>query len=257
MERANPQVGETKALAACARLSEESMKERPILMNALSVRAIMRLDKAQTRRVINQIAPEWELNPDMERIYAGTFKWDEHPWPWKMTNPHKRYDGRFGVFVQFQTHVDDYATSFYPCPYGNVSDRLWVRETWRVEPRCIRRNETSYLLDYRADPGCPTMAEVPADKASKYATDQKRGIKWRPSIFMPRWANRIMLEVTGVRVERVQDIAHKDVLAEGGPFGFSASSDEDFSALWDSINAKRGFPYSINPWVWAVEFKRI
>ena len=88
------------------------------------------------------------------------------------------------------------------------------------------------------------------------------GVKWRPSIHMPRWASRITLRVTNVRVERVQEISEEDALAEGvygdeaAPFD-QATATMCFEALWDSINAKRGYGWDANPWVWVVEFERV
>ena len=88
---------------------------------------------------------------------------------------------------------------------------------------------------------------------------QFEGCRWKPSIHMPKWAARIWLEVTGVRVERVQDISEEDAIAEGIPRGavqYCGHAIRLFRDLWDSINAKRGYPWEVNPWVWVVEFKR-
>lgn len=88
-------------------------------------------------------------------------------------------------------------------------------------------------------------------------------LTWKPSIHMPRWASRITLEVTGVRVERVRDITEDDARAEGanqdpidGPEQ-GGSYKLGFWDIWDSINAKRGFGWEVNPWVWVYEFKRV
>lgn len=109
------------------------------------------------------------------------------------------------------------------CPYGAVGDRLWVRETWQGNQGDIR---------YGAD----------GDSLHGYNG-------WRPSIFMPRWASRITLEVTGVRVERVQEISEEDAQAEG------VAHRCDYKVVWDAINGKK-YPWSSNPWVWVIEFKR-
>lgn len=124
-----------------------------------------------------------------------------------------------------------------PCPYGQPGDLLWVREAWKLSPR-------GNAL-YRADPA------LGPDSYEK---------GWRPSIHMPRWASRINLEVTGVRVERVQDISEDDAIAEGMeivPVGTATwTNRQSFSILWDKINAKRSHSWDSNPWVWVVEFKR-
>lgn len=89
---------------------------------------------------------------------------------------------------------------------------------------------------------------------------------WNPSIFMPRWASRITLEITDVRVERVQEITEEDARAEGFPGERWATGHGDYSEiapseqfreLWDKLNASRGFGWDANPWVWVIEFKRI
>ena len=122
-------------------------------------------------------------------------------------------------------------------PYGYAGDLLWVRETF-----------------------CPDWADgkviYKADGGSAKEAGYKSEPRWRPSIHMPRSASRITLKVVNVRVERVQEISHHDVLAEGGPFGNSGSSDVDFAVLWNSINAKRGYSWGSNPWVWVVEFEK-
>lgn len=127
------------------------------------------------------------------------------------------------------------------CPYGRPGDRLWVRETWgRYYPF------EPVKLAYRAD----NPEEHP---------------KWKPSIHMPRWASRITLEITNIKVQRVQDISHDDAVAEG--FSYVEPCAEyphgktwgrlGFSQTWDKINLERGYGWEANPWVWVVEFKKI
>lgn len=130
-----------------------------------------------------------------------------------------------------------------PCPYGLPGDRLWVRETWQ---------ETA---------GDGDVAHV------QYRATEKSALSylaagWRPSIFMPRAFSRIDLEITAVRVERVQEITGNDVIAEGIEFPNGTNPQtawrdrwEPFRCVWDQINAKRGYPWSSNPWVWVVEFR--
>ena len=119
------------------------------------------------------------------------------------------------------------------CPYGQPGDRLWVRETFAAV-RSSHGNAQCFC--YRADD--PTSV-LP--------------VKYKPSIHMPRWASRITLEITGVKVERVNCISGPDVVAEGIPSGNFV----EFLNLWDSINAKRGYGSGVSPWVWAISFKRI
>ena len=122
------------------------------------------------------------------------------------------------------------------CPYGVPGDRLWVRETWR-------QGNTGVL--YRANDVCPSQQH------------------WRPSIFLKRADSRLVLEVTAVRVERLQEISCADAIAEGiAPAANSQTIDCDtpdprhaYRELWDSLNAKRA-PWASNPWVWVIEFKR-
>lgn len=152
---------------------------------------------------------------------------------------------------------------FRKCPYGVPGSTLWVRETWAHSFECGHYNHLhgNTKIIYRADNGCSPD-------------------RWRPSIHMPRWASRLTLEVTDVRVERVQDISEKDVMAEGVYDNIAClCSDEElidgvrfcgncgrrlvdlvdghFVPFWDSINAKRGYPWESNPYVWVVTFKRI
>ena len=163
----------------------------------------------------------------------------------------------------------DGGTEVMKCPYGVPGDRLWVRETWFSRP------SSNEFLGYSAD------GDYPHGKAYRV----------RPSIHMPRWASRILLEITDIRVERVQDISEADAEAEGMPcdldfpiseaycpnclgqglhgafgenYGMTEVECSDcetvgkrFRNLWDSINEKRGFGWNTNPWVWVVEFKVI
>jgi hypothetical protein len=147
------------------------------------------------------------------------------------------------------------------CPYGKIGDRLWVRETFGI---CdFPGTDTSFghrKILYKAD------GETHYDIG-----------KWRSSIFMPRYASRINLEITNIRVERLQSITYKEVEKEGinivnklpNPLSLGRMEKEkleifidkiaknEFSKLWDSINAKRGYGWDINPWVWCISFKII
>ncbi len=143
---------------------------------------------------------------------------------------------------------------YIKCPY-EVGMRLWVRETWGIAPMAIH---------YRADNSFRSV--------ERHLVEPLYGITgWRPSIFMPRWARRPALEVTEVRVQRVQEISEEDARAEGI---FSNSQYQDdwfhwerkdvgymsaklaYSVLWDSINGET-YLWKDNVWVWAVSFKRV
>ena len=131
-----------------------------------------------------------------------------------------------------------------PLPYGKPGDRLWVRETWQA----VSGNDRArHIMTHpRPDRGWLEYAATPRDDEPAY--------KWRPSIHMPRWASRITLEVTGVRVERLQDISEADAISEGTPFpcgGWVGG----YQKLWESIHGPGS--WDLNPWVWVVEFKRV
>ena len=131
-----------------------------------------------------------------------------------------------------------YITIPHPSPYGQVGDKLWVRETW---------------------------TQFPDGESVVYKADGKPYFNvWKPSIFMPHKFSRITLEITNIRVERLQEIntkRHDEVAKEGWPFGYTGLSIEKapvelFAELWDSINLKRGYSWGSNPWVWVIEFKK-
>lgn len=128
------------------------------------------------------------------------------------------------------------------CPYGLVGDRLWVRETWQYNPYGG--------IVYKAGSGIIDCA----------------GKGWRPAICMPRWACRLVLEITDVRIERVQDISPDDAKAEGDKERSGLPEYHErgplchvdwYRNLWDSINAKRGYGWDTNPLVWAISFRKV
>jgi hypothetical protein len=153
------------------------------------------------------------------------------------------------------------------CPYGQPGDRLWVRETWRPEIHDANGGDFEMIGYKETDTNDACMDVLKRDLCEWRKWCSKNGdAKWYPSIHMPRWASRITLEVTGVRVERVQDLSEADARAEGcthtgiGPL---VSADEietardQFARLWDSIHAARGYSWASNPYVWVVEFRRV
>ena len=216
-------------------------KERPIIFSAEMVRAILEGRKTQTRRVL-------EPQPV---LYNGKLDILDN-----------------GRYVRVATKiVNDFPeTKLISCPY-QVGDRLWVKETWWDD--CALREKEGYKQDdylyYRADGEAIEQFEC------------AYGFKWRSPLFMPRWASRITLEITGLRVERLQDITQRDAVNEGvifmgGMFDEAdqapwcpslkdqepmASPRDAYGRLWDSLNAKRGYAWESNPWVWVIEFKRL
>jgi len=197
------------------------MKERPILFSGEMVWAILDGRKSQTRRVVKP-QPEKKL----EHL-AGV--WFTHYWQSRgLWND----DGKVAK-----------------CPYGKIGDRLWVRETWAKAP-----NGFVYRADYQ---------NPIADSVIDFPTGETIPLIWKPSIHMFRIASRITLQVTGVRVERLRQITNDDARAEGvysiGWLGNSRLEDyrTPFGQLWDKINAKRGFGWDVNPWVWVIEFQKV
>ena len=204
------------------------MKERPILFSGAMVRAILGGRKTQTRRVIKPQPPSVEGLVEMWHALI-------EPGMWEHSLCHESDAGLYGDIV---TEIR--------CPYGQPGDELWVRETWW---------RGSDGIAYRAD------GEAPAHM----------GHCWKPSIHMRRADSRIQLRVTEVRVERVQDITSggemvaSDVVHEGCPkelwtcykHDYGAAEQAWWESAWDSINAKRGYGWDVNPWVWVVTFAKI
>ena len=242
------------------------MKEQPIIMSSDSVRAILDGRKTQTRRAIKPQPKIISTHDGSMNLLQITGKA-----PWFNGDPN------------------------HTCPYGLVGDRLWVRETWRVfgiypgEPIEIQfKSDMKHASvnedateDWEIKIWDQSVEELkkygcPCESGEKYDISDFPGFKWRPSIFMPRWASRILLEITNVRVERLQDITEADVYAEGidpDNWDYLGRSKSEawrqealehikngniigaFKCLWNSINEKRGYPWSSNPWVWVIEFK--
>jgi hypothetical protein len=220
------------------------MTERPIIFSAPMVRAILDGRKTQTRRVAKPQPPDPADIWARAGIDYGWFTDDVTPGVFRVAGP---------VWAVRET---GYPTQIR-CPYGQPGDRLWVRETF-CELSVPDPDTGEVEVAYRADDGW--IHNEPDSK------EMLPGGRWRPSIHMPRWASRIDLEVTGVRVERVQDISGADVFAEGVDNGKSNPKMGKrwenmqrmaFQDLWDSINKKRGFGWDTNPWVWVVEFRRV
>lgn len=211
------------------------MKERPILFSGPMVRAILEGRKTQTRRLVRGVEA-------MADTYDGP-AFTETGWRWK-----------FGAAHPF---------TYVACPYGQAGDRLWVRETWTIVPRTAYAHSEGVQQTLR-----PNDNHDAAIYKAEWTRSSPGG--WRSPRFMPRWASRLTLEVVGVRVERLQDISEDDAIAEGmqalpgvlsRPLGSKGphlphTARDAFKGLWDDINGKRA-PWSSNPWVWVVEFRRL
>jgi hypothetical protein len=215
---------------------------RPILFSGPMVKAILDGRKTQTRRVIK---------PQLEERVSDS---GEQGLVWLSERSLRA--GRRDWVLEGMVSA---------CPYGIPGVRLWVRETWAV-----RRLPAGLWVEYQADGHNARLPEPHEhnirDEGGKVDLTRYVADRWRPSIHMPRWASRITLEITGVRVERVQDISECDAKAEGA----EAASDDvlrdtprgntyraGFARLWDSINGPRGYGWDVNPWVWVVEFRRV
>ncbi len=228
------------------------MKERPILFSGDMVRAILDGRKTETRRVIK---PQPELRPTDETVNIKTGS----AWWWACSKAKSMID------VNQMRHFG---------PYGEPGDRLWVRETHVFTGgapgsggyRGPDGESWSVAVGYIAD-DTTTRAWLPKGEDHDEYNHSRWGTgklyKTRPSIFMPRWASRILLEVTEVKVERVQEITWEGVEDEGvEPEIYDGEAQTQnsvpmFSVLWDSINEKRGYSWESNPWVWVVKFKVI
>jgi hypothetical protein len=207
------------------------MKEKPILMSGPMVRAILEGRKTQTRRIVKP------------QPVPCSFGWE--------------LKGRRGAIAQWGERIKHPCMAAALCPYGGPGDFLWVKETcfpvhkWRHVPLFA-----AVTLDWM----------YRADYEYREALGKPKVIgchKWTPSILMPRRASRITLEVTAVRVERLQDISEEDAFAEGASdkplhtykewaWGWHRHC---YESLWESINGPGS--WKENPWVWAITFKRI
>lgn len=210
------------------------MKERPILFSAPMVRAILDGRKTQTRRIVKP-------QPERDEQYGG-FHWPSHA-------------------ARSMLTIKDMSAA---CPYGTRGERLWVRETHA--PFSVGEG-----LDTPV-PECVAYRATCEDDGFDYVNGRGEVThltvtKWTPSIFMPRWASRIDLEVTGVRVERLHDISEDDAKAEGiskthyGEWSFDGKRvtgrpwAHSYFILWNEINGRES--WDANPFVWVVEFRRV
>jgi hypothetical protein len=210
------------------------MKACPILFSGEMVRAILMGRKTQTRWIVKNY-PTRRAVLGIEEVSPGLWRWEGD----RPTN----YDG--------DVQMNDWSYT-QKCPFGAKGTRLWVRENWR----------SSLSNDDRKPNKLPCGAPIYYEAACPDWQGRHSFIgKLRPSIHMPRWACRLVLEVTDVRAERLNEISLDGAAAEAPPSCDTQKSFGDyidcFRHLWDSLNAKRGFGWSVNPWVWVVTFRRV
>lgn len=213
-------------------------RERPILMSGPMVLALQENRKTQTRRIVK----------------AGYFHSDIYH-----IAEMGEIDGCAAVHFSDSAH----AGLDVRCPYGAPGDKLWCRETWA--PRGVSQiggGPLETLIAYRAD---GAMHGLPHHDIARVVGE------WKPSIFMPRWASRITLEITNIRVERLQDISEVDAKAEGAPeptgrrgcypapWATAKAGPIDYRdsyrALWERINGRGS--WAKNPWVWVIAFRKV
>lgn len=237
---------------------------KPIIFSGPMVRALLEDRKTKTRRVIKgsnlNLLQRWDGPEDDGAHYFG---WASHC---------------DGIFAYGRLKLK---------PLYQPGDILWVRERWRIG--AWNENTQSIAVDYKDAVRrewlfVPDVARfkryvkqsiqqakdagIVQDKNGEYHWESGNApTKWRPSIYMPREAARLFLRVTDVQAERLQDISEEDALAEGvrpdppikmvdGKYGSEWSARDNFIELWDSLNAKRGFGWDANPWVWVYTFER-
>ncbi|HHR5552119.1 TPA: hypothetical protein ACS614_002235 [Klebsiella aerogenes] len=228
------------------------MTERGMIFNGEMVRAIIDGRKTQTRRIVKgtdgavKFCKEWDINGEEIFVVLGE----------------KDHTGMNPVLGAIS------------CPFGGIGDRIWVRETWSDV-----NLEGIPAVAYRADGDVYSLMDDESflDEDGAFNYDDPRVTKyhfaawysdliggiegdWRPSIHMPRWASRILLEITDIRVERLASVSDEDAGKEGypadpSPFGGPMDKWLWFRQLWDGIYPKHSFKH--NPWVWVIEFKRI
>lgn len=229
------------------------MKEKPILFKGAMVRAILAGSKTQTRRILKG---PWKHKPEPCFCGGEEEEGDADSWGWEVEQDNDFPNG-------FQ------AIRNAPCSYGAPGDRLWVRETFYCDHFQYPDAEIAdmkELLYYRA------TDVAPCGECYTGFAGETMDCPWRPSIHMPRWASRLTLEITDVRVQRLQDITEEDAVSEGiepcemlpdshwrvyGKGNGSSTRSEvwSYQTLWESINGPGS--WDLNPWVWALEFEPV
>lgn len=226
------------------------MKERPILMSAPMIRALLSGAKNQTRRIM-KVQPE----------EGGYVRVNGDNWNVCLAPDHYKDIQDIAWKTQGTHHV----SHILKCPYGKIGDRLWVRETWAVS--CAYDSYPPRDLT-------PHAGSVWYAAGGGFDFENGERGRTRSSMFMPRWASRITLEIAEVRVHRLQNISDDDCIAEGigyvpqlgimracgwqdysgNTVGFLSPRDS-YRSLWESINGSGS--WGLNPFCWCVSFKRV
>lgn len=230
------------------------ISEKPLLMSGPMVRPTLVDAKILTRRT------------------RGLDQFNESPDAWKVIRPMNRVEpllaggttefpgvtARSWLALKNPDGITDDGYQPITCPYGAVGDRLWVRETALYLRPIAGDDSIGDVMYADHDDYDICYPPKPNGKKGRRQTITSIDLGWRvsPSIFMPRWASRLTLEITSLRVERLQEISGDDAQAEGinMPPSFAVAA---FRELWNSLNAKRGFGWDVNPWVWVIGFKRV
>lgn len=228
-------------------------KERPILFSTPMVKSILDGKKPMTRRVVNKLNGFSRISQLAKSDTPG-------------------YDFCFRD-KEMRLHDITKDRVLDLCPYGKPGSRLWVRETWTHSNMPDGPLDKDCSIFYRADYfDDPHGLDGEKSPEGKYRN-------WKSSMFMPRGASRINLEITNIKIERLNDISEEDAKKEGADALICDNLDQQsflfckglgmpitdkgtpyrngFALLWDNINAKKGKGWDTNPWVWAIEFKRI
>ena len=217
------------------------MKEHPILFKTEMVEAILSGAKTQTRRIV-KLPTGYEIQKtDICREVSPT-----------------GLKGRWGILAHdADPDLQVPQVKLIPCPYGGIGDRLWVRETFAYVPATAYKHSDG--VQQRLNPKDPVIAAI-----YRAGWDRCLPTAWKPSLHMPRWASRLLLEIVDIDIERLQDISEADAAAEGCDhskseaainIGWYIKPKKAFYQLWRSINGEES--WDSNPWVWVVKFKII
>jgi hypothetical protein len=210
---------------------------KTIIFTGESVRAILIGEKTMTRRVLKNQPTGYVCGVNISEngyltIYTS---------PAKQSYTYADSDGG-----KVSVRVGDYQSCIGQPGKYKVGDKLWVKEKTIIAPKRFAQPDETCIPDAEGD---PRYVQYLATSPNTDGADDYK-LKKTSSMFMPRWASRLTLEVTAVKVERVQDISEADAMAEG------CESVADFKARWEAINGKK-HPWASNPWCWCVSFKKV